>query len=165
MGTSRLLGLLSATLLIVAVASVSAQPGPGIKLSPQIKPPATGPVTGPGAAPVGKAPIDPKMGGKTGTPGTGTGGSGSSGSGGSSGGGGGPTSPLIKGDPGKWPKEVGGKNLETTIQDLKSSTDPAIREAAVRALPYFGPKARELGAAQLALALRDSDVNVKVAAQ
>ncbi|HVK09057.1 MAG TPA: HEAT repeat domain-containing protein, partial [Gemmataceae bacterium] len=75
------------------------------------------------------------------------------------------TQPLIKADPGNWMKEVAGKNLEATIQDIKSNSDPAVREAAVRALPYFGPKARELGAANLMYALtRDTDYNVRVAA-
>jgi HEAT repeat protein len=157
MRMSRLLGLLAVTLLIAAVASVSAQPGPGVKIAPQIKAPPTGPATGPMPAQP-KLPVDPKAGGgKTGT-GGGTAGGGSSGGGGS-------TPPLIKGDPGKWPKDVGGKNLETTIQDIKSHPDPAIREISVRALPFFGPKARELGSANLFYALqRDTDWNVRVAA-
>src|SRR5262249_34428227 len=51
------------------------------------------------------------------------------------------------------------------IQDMKSHSDPAVREACVRALPYFGPKARELGFTNLLYAVKsDSDVNVRVAA-
>jgi HEAT repeat protein len=157
MRMSRLLGLLSATLLVTAVASVSSQVEAQVKVAPQIKAPPAGPATGPMPAQP-KLPVDPKAGGKTGT------GGGSSG-GGSSGGGGGSTPPLIKGDPGKWPKEVGGKSLEATIQDIKSHSDPAIREISVRALPFFGPKARELGWANLLYALqRDTDWNVRVAA-
>ena len=157
MRLSRLLGLLSATLLLPALTSVSAQPGPGVKLAPQIKAPPAGPATGPMPAQP-KVPVDPKAGGgKTGGGGVAPGGGGS--------GGGGSTTPLIKGDPGNWPKEVGGKSLEATIQDMKSHPDPAIREVSVRALPYFGPKGRELGSANLMYALtRDTDVNVRLAA-
>jgi hypothetical protein len=158
MRMSRLLGLLSVTLLVSALASVSSQVEAQVKVAPQIKAPPAGPATGPMPAQP-KLPVDPKAGGgKTGT------GGGTSG-GGSSGGGGGSTPPLIKGDPGKWPKDVGGKTLEATIQDIKSHSDPAIREISVRALPYFGPKARELGWANLLYALqRDTDWNVRVAA-
>ena len=40
----------------------------------------------------------------------------------------------------KWPTEINGKDLETTLKDAEDP-DPTIREAAVRALPGFGPPA------------------------
>lgn len=158
MRLSRLFGLFATAAVISAVASVSAQPGklPGVKVAPQVKPPADPGKLPPATPP--KNPIDPK--GKILPPGTGPGVPGTGGPPGTGG-----TPPLLKGDPGNWPKEINGKNLETIVQEIRSNPDPGVREAAVRALPYFGPRARELGFPNLLYAQKsDPDINIKIAA-
>jgi HEAT repeat protein len=152
MSPFRLFGLFVAA-LFVAVAVVSAQPG----VPPGGKPPAK-----PGNPPMPK-PGDPKPGDPKGKnpmpPGKGL-----------------PGIPPItppgpavpppkKKDDIKWPKEVAGKSLEQTVKDMRNHSDPGVREAAVRALPLFGPKAREEGANELVEAMtKESDWNVKLAA-
>ncbi len=81
------------------------------------------------------------------------------------------TAPQVKppagggADPGNWPKLIHGKTLANTVADMRSAGDAALREAAVRSLPLFGPSAREVGAANLMHAMKqDLDVNVRVAA-
>lgn len=74
--------------------------------------------------------------------------------------------PPEKKDNINWPKEVNGKSLEATVKDIRTNTDPAVREAAIRALPLFGPKGREQGADELleAMTTKESDWNVRLAA-
>jgi HEAT repeats len=172
MRASRLLGLLVLA-LFVAVAAVSAQPGlpPGVKLPTVIKPGGGGPgmpqikpgpppgkvLPGPGqpAPPVGKDPGTPGGGGTgTGTPGF------------PGGGGGGAVGGMEKKkDAGNWPKEINGKTPEMIVKEMRTSSDPGVREAAVRTLPLFGPKGRAEGADDLVEALnRDPDWNVRLAA-
>lgn len=137
----------------LAVSDVTAQPG--VKVAPQIKPdPGKGPMLLPKAGEPGKLPpggvvLPGPTPGKAGTPGGTVGG---------------PTQPTTKGDPGGWPKDINGKTLEATITDIRTNADPAVREACVRALPGFGPRARELCITALNNALRDSDINVRLAA-
>jgi hypothetical protein len=64
----------------------------------------------------------------------------------------------------KWPKDINGKTLETYVREMKSSPDAGLREAAVRALEGFGPRGRDAGCENLVYALRDSDINVRLAA-
>lgn len=42
----------------------------------------------------------------------------------------------------KWPTEIGGKNLKAWLKDV-IDPDPAVREAALRTLPNFGPDVRK----------------------
>jgi len=164
MRASRVLGLFVIGLLIT-VTAVSAQPGlpPGVKLPPMIKPGGGGPgmpQPKPGD-PKGKpAPMPPGApgGNPMNPPGFPSG---------PSGGGGGPGAPAVekKKDTGNWPKEINGKSAEVIVKEMRTHSDPAVREAAVRALPLFGPKGREFGADDLVEALtRDPDWNVRLAA-
>ncbi len=43
---------------------------------------------------------------------------------------------------GSFPTEIAGKDIKTYDKEMRS-TDPAVRQAAVRTLPYFGPPARK----------------------
>jgi len=77
----------------------------------------------------------------------------------------GATQPDRKKDDIKWPKEINGKSAADFIKEMRTNSDPAVRESAVRALPAFGPKGRELGAQDLVDVLtKDSDWNVRIAA-
>src|SRR5439155_4691014 len=77
---------------------------------------------------------------------------------------GGPGAPAAKKDDVKWPKEINGKTVEVIVKEMRTASDPAVREAAVRTLPLFGPKGREHGADDLVLVMtRDSDWNVRLA--
>lgn len=162
MSALRFLPLLALTLALMA-AGVSAQ-GPGVKLPPQIKPgmPPKGP-----ANPPPKAPVDPK--GKNPLPPMGPGvppGMPPIGPGIPPGTPGGPVAPPVeKKDEIKWPKEVNGKTVDAIVKDMRTNSDPAVREACVRALPAFGPKGREEGGDELLEALtKDQDWNVRLAA-
>jgi HEAT repeat protein len=63
----------------------------------------------------------------------------------------------------EWPKEIGGKDLKGWIAELKDSPDAAMREAAVKAIPMFGPPARDEALTPLLAALRkEADPGVKV---
>lgn len=81
-----------------------------------------------------------------------------------------PTPSPLAGPPGPahqqaWPKEVGGKTLPAWITELKESTDPAVRDAALRAIPLFGPDARKPALDPLLAALskeRDPGVRLNV---
>jgi HEAT repeat protein len=76
-----------------------------------------------------------------------------------------PGAPAAKKDDQKWPKEINGKSAEVIVKEMRTASDPAVREAAVRTLPLFGPKGREFGASELVEAMtRDSDWNVRLAA-
>ncbi len=69
-----------------------------------------------------------------------------------------PAEPKIE-----WPKEVAGKDLKGWIAELKDSPDAAMREAASKAIPAFGPPARDEALTPLLAALRkESDPGVKV---
>lgn len=158
----RVFGLLLTTCFL-AVAIVSAQPAgqPGVKVQPGVKPnvpmvpnvpkgvdpKAKNPVPGnpvpPGKNPgMGMPPMMPVQ----------------------------PVQPVPPPAPEKkaninWPKEIGGKNLDAIIKEMKTHPDPAVREAAVRTLPGFGPKARDQGGNDLVeLMTKDQDWNVKLAA-
>lgn len=168
MSAPRLLGLFM-TALLLAVTAVSAQTGlpPGVKIPIQIKP--GFPPPGTGGPPIPKTP--PVTPGTGKTPGTGnpspsnppsspsmpsTSGPGVPGA---------PGGPMAKKDDGKWPEKINGKNAETVVKEMRTASDPAVREAAVRTLPLFGPKGREHGANELVEAMtRDSDWNVRMAA-
>jgi HEAT repeat protein len=77
----------------------------------------------------------------------------------------GPAAPAAKKDDAKWPKEINGKTVEVVVKEMRSASDPAVREAAIRTLPLFGPKGREFGGSELVEAMtRDVDWNVKLAA-
>lgn len=63
----------------------------------------------------------------------------------------------------RYPTTVGGKSLSEWIKELVESKDGAIRELAVKALPAFGPDAREPALKPLLRACRDdSDPGVRV---
>lgn len=73
-----------------------------------------------------------------------------------------PTAPAAVKPP-EWPKEVGGKDLKGWLAELKDSPDGALREAAVKAIPQFGPVARKEAMLPLMNALRkETDPGVKV---
>jgi hypothetical protein len=145
MSAPRLVGLFL-TALFLTVVTASAQ------IQPPVKPPANPKPGDPGKKPPGKG--DPKM-----PPGKGDS----------------KLPPIVVAPPGgkapvkkkddiKWPKEVNGKTAEVVVKEMKSS-DPGLREAAVRTLPLFGPRGRELGGAELVEVLTgDRDWSVRLAA-
>jgi HEAT repeat protein len=155
MSTPRLLGLG----LLVAALGITFTAGsalPQVKLPPQVKPGMPPPLPKPAPPPVdpgkGKNPMPPAP-----APGTPSG----------------PGTPSMPGTgkPGekkeeiKWPDKVSGKTLAEVIKEMKSNSDPAVREAAIRMLPMFGPKGRSEGGQDLVdLMTRDPDLNVRVAA-
>jgi hypothetical protein len=155
MSVPRLLGLF---VLLLTVAAVSAQQGlpPGVKLPPQIKPgmPPMKPGPKPGDPGKGKNPMpkpgDPKLPpGIPGVPPVIIPGS---------------ASPDKKKDDIKWPKEVFGKSVEVVVKEMRTHSDPGLREAAVRMLPQFGPRGREVGGSELVEVMtRDPDWNVRLA--
>jgi HEAT repeat protein len=152
MTTFRLLGLIVAVLFMVA--AVSAQPGvpPGGKMPPVLKPGNPPPKPGdpkPGN-PKDKNPMLPGKQPGPGIPPVTLPG---------------PAAPPKKKDNIKWPDKVNDKTLETTVKDMRTHADPGVREACIRALPLFGPKAREAGANELVDAMtKDLDWNVRLAA-
>ena len=158
----RLVGLLlTACFLAVAAAVVSAQPKlpPGVKVQPGVKPnvPMV-PNVPKGVDPKGKNPVVP---GNPGLP-----------PGMNPGVGMPPVTPVPpvapppeKKDNIKWPTDYYGKTLEVIVKEMRTHPDPAVREAAVRALPGFGPKAREVGGNDLVdVMTKELDWNVKMAA-
>lgn len=158
MAAIRKLGLFAAALglIVFAASSGSAQLPPGVKLPPQIKPkgnPGGVPGAPGGPAAPGKNPM-PQPGGPPGNanlPGVGIPVPGG-------------TATDPKRDPGNWPKEFDGKKLDDVIKEMRNA-DAAVREAAVRMLPVFGPPGREKGAEVLLNTLtRDQDINVRMAA-
>ncbi len=141
----------------LAVAAVSAQPAlpKGVKVQPAVKPnvPAV-PNVPKGGVPDGKnlgipavpPGVNPGIPVLPGTPGL-------------------PVSPQPKLDNIKWPTELNGKTLEIIVREMRTHSDPAVREAAVRTLPAFGPKSRELGGNDLIDAMtKELDWNVRLAA-
>jgi HEAT repeat protein len=63
-----------------------------------------------------------------------------------------------------FPKEIGGKDLAGWLKELKDNPDPAIREAAARIIPAFGPDARRPALKPLVAAVnREQDPSVWVA--
>jgi hypothetical protein len=157
MSTPRLLGLgLLVAALCIAITAGSALPQ--VKLPPQVKPgpPPGGPLPKPGPGPIdpgkGKNPMPPAP-----APGTPSGPGTPSMPG--------PSKPGEKKEEIKWPDKVSGKTVQEVIKEMKSNSDPAVREAAIRMLPMFGPKGRELGGQDLVdLMTKDVDLNVRVAA-
>lgn len=70
-----------------------------------------------------------------------------------------PQSPVLS----AYPTSVGGKSLNEWIKDLGENKDAAIRELAVKAIPMFGPSAREPSLRPLVRACReDGDPGVRV---
>jgi hypothetical protein len=62
-----------------------------------------------------------------------------------------------------WPKEISGKDLKGWLAELKDSPDGSLREFAVKAIPQFGPPARDQSLAPLLAALRkETDPGVKI---
>ena len=169
MSVARFLGLFALALAVAVVSSESgsAQLPPGVKLPPQIKPggqPGGVPGVPPGIPgknpgpfpPPGPGPLPGQPGAQPGVqPGTAPGGV--------AGGGGAPA--AKKRDLGKWPKDINGKTVDDCVKEMRSNSDPAVRESAVRTLPLYGPVGRDKGADNLVYALtRDPDLNVKLAA-
>ncbi len=73
-----------------------------------------------------------------------------------------PTTPGTA-KPDEWPKQVGGKDLKAWLADLKDSPDGALREAATKIIPQFGPSARKEAMVPLMTAVRrENDPGVKV---
>jgi HEAT repeat protein len=61
-----------------------------------------------------------------------------------------------------FPKEIGGKDLAWWIKELQTSADPSGRETAVKAIPLFGPDAREPALRPLLVALqKEQDPGVR----
>jgi HEAT repeat protein len=159
----RVLGVIA---LFIGLAVFSSGPSTAtaqVKLPPQIKPPSSPPQTGPaqpGTQP-GTNPATPGTGttpGAPGTPGTGT----TSGVPGLPG-----SSPGVapKRDRNGWPKDINGKSVDDCVREMRSNSDPAIRESAVRTLPLYGPIGRDKGADHLIYALtKDPDFNVRMTA-
>lgn len=76
-----------------------------------------------------------------------------------------PLSVIVPPDPKKptYPSQVGGKTLPEWLKELGESKDGAVRELAVKALPAFGPAAREPALRPLLKACReDGDPGVRV---
>jgi HEAT repeat protein len=73
--------------------------------------------------------------------------------------------PAKKKDETKWPDKVNGKTVDVIVKEMKASPDPGVREAAVRALPQFGPKGRDAGGDDLVEVMtKDPDWSVRLAA-
>ena len=155
MRVHRFLALIATAVGIIVVASpgMPAQ----IKLPPAIKPGGTPP---PPAVPPAKPPDTKGKQPNPGTPGSlpvlpsfPGGGTGTS------------ATPDKKKDDIQWPKSINGKSAAEYIKEMRTNSDPAVRESSVRALPAFGPKGRELGAQDLVDVLtKDADWIVKIAA-
>ena len=76
-----------------------------------------------------------------------------------------PPAASTKDDGTKWSTIVNGKDLKQTVKDIRHHPDPAVREASIRALPFFGPIGRAEGADDLVEAMtKDLDWNVRLAA-
>ncbi|HKA07648.1 MAG TPA: HEAT repeat domain-containing protein [Gemmataceae bacterium] len=160
MSAPRLVGLFLIAALIAALCVPDTSTSAQVKLPPTIKPggsfPGGGlpktppPTTPPPSGGKNPSPMQPNSPGGPSSPGfPGSGGSGK---------------PGEKKDNVKWPEKVGGKTVDEIVKDMKSS-DPAIREGAVRTLPAFGPKGREFGGTALVdMMTKDSDISVRAAA-
>lgn len=164
MSVVRILGLAGLAVGFVTLAADTGSATAQVRLPPQIKPgggpggvpavPPAGPGKnpGPGTLPGGQP------GGQPGTPGTGN----SSGIPPTAGGAAAGQNQLRAG---KWPKDINGKTVDDCVKEMRSNSDPAVRESAVRTLPLYGPVGRDKGAENLVYALtRDPDLNVKMAA-
>jgi HEAT repeat protein len=69
-----------------------------------------------------------------------------------------------KGEP-KWPTVVAGKALHEWLKDATESTDPQVRESALKTLPLFGPEAKKVCSKKLLgrmTAERDPGVRITV---
>lgn len=166
MSVLRVLGLVALAVSFAAVASESGTATAQVKLPPQIKPgtppgsipgippgvqpknPLPGPGIPPGVPPGGKAGIPPGTGSGTPVPP-----------------GGAPVQPKKPRDQGKWPKDINGRTVDDCVKEMRTNSDPAVRESAVRTLPLYGPFGRDKGADNLVYALtKDHDLNVRLAA-
>src|SRR5262245_52946881 len=128
MRAPRVLGLLilALVLVVLSVAEVPAQI-PGVKVQPGGKP-GVPPIPGPKVpAPPGKVPgpLPPPGGGPV-DPKNPSGGTGSVPPGGT------PGAPEKKKDFGKFPKEINGKTVDDCVREIRSNSDPVVRESAVR---------------------------------
>jgi HEAT repeat protein len=62
---------------------------------------------------------------------------------------------------GEWPKSVNGRSLGEWMADFKSP-DPAVRDAAIKVMPLFGPEARKLAPKELIRLINDPDPGVLI---
>lgn len=158
MSVLRILGLVALAVAFVAAASESGTASAQVKLPPQIKPGAP-PGGIPGVPPVGQ-PKNPLPGPGVPPGGAQPGGSGLPGPGGTP-----AAQPKKPRDQGKWPKDINGKTVDDCVKEMRTNSDPAVRESAVRTLPLYGPFGRDKGAENLVYALtKDQDLNVRLAA-
>jgi HEAT repeat protein len=73
-----------------------------------------------------------------------------------------PKSPSKSADYFKWPKEISGKDLNAWLKDL-NDPDPAMREAALRTIPAFGPEVQKAAGKLLVARLNaEPDPGVKL---
>ena len=63
----------------------------------------------------------------------------------------------------EYPTQIDGKNLEGWLKETHSP-DPAVREAACRAVPVFGPEARKPAIKDMVRLITDEDSGVRMAA-
>jgi HEAT repeat protein len=74
-----------------------------------------------------------------------------------------PAQPNKKDIEEKRSKEVlAGKNMDEWIDELKTTTDPSIRESAIAMVKYYGKAAAERGAPYIIKAMSDTDASVRV---
>lgn len=62
---------------------------------------------------------------------------------------------------GEWPKSVNGRSLGDWMGDFKSP-DPAVRDAAIKVMPLFGPEARKAAPKELIKLVNDPDPGVLI---
>jgi HEAT repeat protein len=72
-----------------------------------------------------------------------------------------PTPVLSNERPVEWPKQIYGKTVQDFIIEFNSS-DPTVREIAVRTLPGFGPEARKIYMKPLLRLISDPDPGVRI---
>lgn len=73
-----------------------------------------------------------------------------------------PAVPQAQQEP-TWPTQIGGKDLEAWIKELRESPDGNVREMAVKVIPMFGPAARSPALRPLCQQLaRESDPGVRI---
>jgi hypothetical protein len=72
-----------------------------------------------------------------------------------------PMLPNTPPKPVEWPKQVGGRSVSEWIGDLKS-TDPTVRDFALRIIPQFGPEGRKLSSKQIIALIDDPDPGIRI---
>jgi HEAT repeat protein len=65
-----------------------------------------------------------------------------------------------KKDPGRYPTEIGGKDLKAWMEDMRDEYDPTVRQTAIRTIVNFGPAARR-AVPYLIAALAERDASVR----